>query len=86
MRNRSGWLTVDRLKAGDREQYAVTRLGATHIVTLGHRAMPGPLHFVVSHTVQSPTFDTTETHQWFFATVDDARRLFRARVRKHTSG
>lgn len=84
MRNRDGMLTVEALKAGEREQYAVARPSGQHVVTLHYRAMPGPRHYVVCHRVRSADFDTVEEHTWFFASIDDARRLWRARIRKHT--
>lgn len=86
MRNRSGWLTADRLRMGEREQYAITRLSGQHEVIL--LARPGrTFPFVVTHVVRDiKTNAVIESHEWCSESVDDMRRLFQARVRKHTSG
>jgi hypothetical protein len=82
-RNRDGMLTAEALRAGDREAYAITRLRRAHTVTLDYRPMPGPLHWYVTHTILEDN-TVTERHVWYFATIDEARTQWRARVRKHT--
>jgi hypothetical protein len=83
MRNRDGLLTVDALKQGAREQYANVHGGRHHSVVLAYRPIPGPLHWVVTHKITS-SWNVIESHEWNFRTVDEARTLWRARVRKHT--
>lgn len=82
MRSKEGWLTVEALRSGMREQYAVIRGIVTHTVELRYVA-EYKRPWVTTHQRFTPS-GIIESHAWYFDSLDDARRRFRAEQRHST--
>jgi hypothetical protein len=86
-RTRYGWLTADALRAGGRDQYAVTRSYGTFIVELTRDDAAGLKHGkpwkVAWHVTDPGAAEPAYGGQQFFAEVEGARRKFRTLQRQH---
>jgi len=81
-RNRHGMLTAESLGQGEREQYAIQRPRGRHVVTLTMSTTQK--RWLVQHIIVLDNGFITEEHAWRLDDLDEARALWRARVRKHT--
>lgn len=73
-----GYLTLDRLRDGDREQYAARRHYGTVNIELGFEGD----HFIVSERITKPGVESTSTCTTH-PTLGEAHLEFERLVRKH---
>lgn len=79
-RNNAGFYTVDSLRSGLIDQYAVMKNGRRHEVELGMHPSAPSRPFYLRYTVTHGAVVEEQRYQTFIS-VDEARSLYRSRVR-----
>ncbi len=79
-RNRDGFLTVDSLKTGSVDQYAVERGGQIHTVELGMHPQ-APLRPFYLRWQATHKGIVVESRYQTYTSVDEARNQYRSRIR-----
>lgn len=79
-RNNAGFYTVESLRSGLIDQYAVMKNGRQHTVELGMHPAAPTRPFYLRYTVTHRGITEEQRYQTF-TSVDEARSLYRSRVR-----